>query len=137
MSYTHSGRSPKKRRSATSKSRGTGSRSSKRSAEAVQPRVEDLKIHHGDARGVFYDICKTPQEAQHLTLRSELIIEIRELLRRRQLTQARAAKLFGVTQPRISDLMRGKIDLFSLDTLINMLTRAGVAVHLVVEQSAA
>ena len=46
------------------------------------------------------------------------------------MTQARAAKLLGVTQPRISDLMRGKIDLFSLETLIDMLARAGAHVKL-------
>jgi predicted XRE-type DNA-binding protein len=88
-------------------------------------------------KSVFFDICDTPEEAYNLTLRSELMVQIEQLIRRRNLTQGRAAKLFGVTQPRISDLIRGKIDLFSLESLINMLTRAGIAVHLVVEQSAA
>lgn len=46
------------------------------------------------------------------------------------LTQAQAARLLGVTQPRISDLMRGKIDLFSLDTLVNMLAAAGMKVEM-------
>jgi predicted XRE-type DNA-binding protein len=52
------------------------------------------------------------------------------------LSQSRAAKLFGVTQPRISDLVRGKIDLFSIDTLVNMLTAAGMHVELRVADAA-
>jgi len=88
-------------------------------------------------RSVFFDICDTPEEAHNLTLRSELMNQISEIIVRRKLTQSRAAKLFGVTQPRVSDLTRGKIDLFSLESLIDMLTRAGVAVHLIFEQSAA
>jgi predicted XRE-type DNA-binding protein len=52
--------------------------------------------------------------------------ELVRLIRERKLTQNSAAKLFGVTQPRISDLVRGKIDLFSIDTLVSMLARAGM-----------
>jgi predicted XRE-type DNA-binding protein len=52
------------------------------------------------------------------------------LIAREKLTQAQAAKLFGVTQPRISDLMRGKIDLFSLDMLVNMLATAGMRIDM-------
>jgi predicted XRE-type DNA-binding protein len=53
------------------------------------------------------------------------------------LTQKRAAERLGVTQPRISDLMRGKINLFSLDTLITMLTQAGLKVDVKVSRPAA
>jgi len=52
----------------------------------------------------------------------------------RGLTQAKAAQLFGVTQPRISDLVRGKIDLFSIDGLVDMLARARCRVSLVVRE---
>ena len=52
------------------------------------------------------------------------------------LTQGQAAKQFGVTQPRISDLMRGKIDLFSLDTLVNMLAAAGLRVEMKLKKAA-
>ena len=52
------------------------------------------------------------------------------------LTQARAAKQFGVTQPRISDLMRGNIYLFSLDTLVNMLAAAGLRVEIKLRKAA-
>jgi predicted XRE-type DNA-binding protein len=51
----------------------------------------------------------------------------------RGLTQARAARLFGVTQPRISDLVRGKFELFSVDTLINMLAAGGYRVEVAVK----
>jgi predicted XRE-type DNA-binding protein len=54
------------------------------------------------------------------------------LIEARKLTQAQAATLFGVTQPRVSDLVRGKIDRFSIDTLVGMLGHAGVRVQIVV-----
>lgn len=83
---------------------------------------------------VFRDIGFGAEEAENLRLRSELMIHIRELIERRRLTQAAAAKLFGVTQPRVSDLVRGRIDLFSIDTLVRMLAKAGVHVRLVVRR---
>jgi predicted XRE-type DNA-binding protein len=55
---------------------------------------------------------------------------LRQLLVERKLTQAAAARVFDVTQPRISDLVRGKIELFSIDTLVDMLARAGVRVDI-------
>jgi len=84
---------------------------------------------------VFRDLGFDDQEAENLRLRSELMIHVRKLIECRGLTQAAAAKLFGVTQPRVSDLVRGRIDLFSLDTLVNMLAAAGVHVKLVVKRS--
>lgn len=71
-----------------------------------------------------------PREAANLRARSELMIALKEHLQASKMTQARAARLLGVTQPRVSDLMRGKIDLFSLETLIDMLARAGASVKL-------
>ena len=59
--------------------------------------------------------------------RSELMMHLTEVIRDRGMTQSDAAELFGVTQPRISDLMRGKINLFSLDTLIDMAATAGMS----------
>ena len=72
----------------------------------------------------------TPEAAQNMTLRSDLMITLEEHIKRNKLTQTQAAALFGVTQPRVSDLMRGKIDLFSLDSLINMAVAAGMKVEL-------
>ena len=90
----------------------------------------DVKITPSSGN-VFADLGFSEEEAEHLRLRSTLMIEIRKLIEERDLTQAEAAKLFGVTQPRISNLVRGRIDLFSLDTLVGMLARAGVHVDIV------
>jgi predicted XRE-type DNA-binding protein len=79
---------------------------------------------------VFRDIGFGAKEAESLRMRAELMVEVRRLIRARKLTQRSAAKLLGVTQPRISDLIRGKIDLFSIDTLVNMLARGGIRVQL-------
>jgi predicted XRE-type DNA-binding protein len=70
------------------------------------------------------------EEAENIKLRSSLMITLKAHLIRTGLSQAQIAKLFGVTQPRVSALMRGKIDLFSLETLIDMLARAGAHVKL-------
>ena len=69
-----------------------------------------------------------PAEAEHLRIRADLMIELTRIIQARGLTQVTAAKLLRVTQPRVSDLMRGKIDRFSIDTLVEMLTHAGAAV---------
>jgi len=77
---------------------------------------------------VFEDLGFPPEEAEHLKLRSDLMIHLRKVIEAKKLKQAEAAKLFGVTQPRISDLVQGKIHLFSIDTLVDMLAHAGVRV---------
>lgn len=79
---------------------------------------------------VFADLGFDKQTAENLRLRAELMIELREVIQRKDLTQAQAARLFGVSQPRISDLVRGKIALFTIDMLVNMLARAGKKVVL-------
>ena len=85
---------------------------------------------------VFRDLGFPAEEAEHLRLRSLLMVEVRKLIERRGLTQKEAALLFGVTQPRISDLVRGKIELFSLDMLVNMASAAGLNVQLHVRKAA-
>jgi len=82
---------------------------------------------------VFRDLGFDPQEAENLRLRADLMIQLTKLIDAKRLTQARAAKLFGVTQPRVSDLVRGRIELFSIDSLVEMLGRAGARVSLVVK----
>jgi predicted XRE-type DNA-binding protein len=77
---------------------------------------------------VFVDLGFDPEEAAHLEIRSSLMFSIRKLIQDQGLTQAKAARLLGVTQPRISDLVRGRIDLFSIDSLVDMLARAGIKV---------
>ncbi|MBC7548355.1 MAG: XRE family transcriptional regulator [Polaromonas sp.] len=68
----------------------------------------------------------TPQQAASMRVRSELMMGLTEVIREKGMTQGDAASLFGVTQPRVSDLMRGKINLFSLDHLIDMAAIAGM-----------
>ncbi len=75
-------------------------------------------------------IMDTPQEALNMKLRSELMLQIRQTIEVNSWTQKKAAKKLGVTQPRISDLLRGKIDLFSLDMLVNMLASMGNEVEI-------
>lgn len=79
---------------------------------------------------VWDAIEDTAQEAENMKLRSALMAQLREHIVRAGLTQAQAAELFGVTQPRVSDLMRGKINLFALDALVNMAAAAGLHVEM-------
>ncbi len=84
---------------------------------------------------VFEDLGFPKGEAQNLKVRSALMAVIRAIIDEEGLTQARAAKLFGVTQPRISDLVRGKIDLFSIDALVNMVAASGRHIDISIEVS--
>lgn len=70
-------------------------------------------------------------EAASMKLRAELANEVIEQLRSQKLTQSKAAERLGVTQPRISDLMRGRLDLFSLDALVDMADKIGLQTRLV------
>lgn len=81
---------------------------------------------------VFQDVGFAPEDAINLQLRSTLMIQLRKRLTLLAVTQAQAARLLGVSQPRVSDLMRGKIDRFSVDTLIKLLGKAGAEVRVVV-----
>lgn len=83
---------------------------------------------------VFKDLGFSDDEAENLKIRADLMIELTKLIEAQELTQTAAAELLGVTQPRVSDLMRGKIDRFSVDTLIEMLGHAGACVSFVVTQ---
>ena len=82
---------------------------------------------------VFRDLGFSRQEAEHLKIRSDLMIRLTRFIEAGNLTQAQAARLLGVTQPRISDLVRGKIDRFSVDSLIEMLGRTGARIAVVVK----
>lgn len=79
----------------------------------------------------------TPQQAASMRTRSELMMALQEWVKAEELTQAGAAGLFGVTQPRVSDLMRGRINLFSTDTLIDMAATAGLSPHITIKKSSA
>jgi predicted XRE-type DNA-binding protein len=85
---------------------------------------------------VWDAIEDSPEEAENMKLRSGLMRALKQHLVRTGLSQAEAAKLFGVTQPRVSDLMRGKINLFGLDALVNMAAAAGMHVEMRVTAAA-
>ena len=94
-----------------------------------------IKITKG-SHNVFRDLGFSAVEAEHLRVRAELMLALERLIARRRLAQARAAKLLGVSQPRVSDLVRGRVHRFSIDALVDMLARAGVKVHFTTERSA-
>jgi predicted XRE-type DNA-binding protein len=75
-------------------------------------------------------------QAENLKLRSAMMMALKAHIKRQGLSQAEAATLLGVTQPRVSDLMRGKIDLFGLDTLVNMIAAAGMHIDLKIRDAA-
>ena len=86
---------------------------------------------------VWDAIEDTPAEAENMKLRSELMLALKNHIAHAEMSQQEAAQLFGVTQPRISDLMRGKINLFGLDALVNMAAAAGLHVELRIHQEPA
>jgi len=82
------------------------------------------------ADSVFGDLGFDQGTAENLRIRADLMMAVEQFIQREGLTQAEAAERLDVTQPRISDLVRGKIDRFSIDTLVNMLSRAGVRISI-------
>jgi predicted XRE-type DNA-binding protein len=82
---------------------------------------------------VFRDLGFRREEAEHLLVRADLMIQVQKLIASRRLKQRQVAKVLRVSQPRVSDLLRGRIDLFSTDALIDMLTRLGARVRLSVK----
>ena len=96
-----------------------------------------MKQHKGKhGVDVFTDLGFVPAEAENLRIRSAMMRALVGFIREKKLTQARAAKLLGITQPRVSDLMRGKIHLFSIDNLVVLLAAAGLRVDLKVKTAA-
>lgn len=86
---------------------------------------------------VWDAIEDTPEEAENMKLRSVLMMALKDHIVRVGLSQSQAAKLFSVTQPRVSDLMRGKINLFTIDALVNMVVAAGLHVEMRVQEAEA
>lgn len=82
---------------------------------------------------VFRDLGFSADEADHLRVRSELMAKVQKVIVAGGLKQAEVAELLGVTQPRVSDLMRGRIDLFNVETLIDMLAKLGIRTKLVLQ----
>ncbi len=94
-----------------------------------------LKMTLGSGN-VFLDLGFAKDEAESLKLRTELMLRIEDFYRKSGMTQAKAAKVLGLATPRLNALLKGKIGLFSLDTLVKIATRAGLSVRLVVKKAA-
>jgi predicted XRE-type DNA-binding protein len=84
---------------------------------------------------VFRDIGFAPGEAEHLLVRADLLIKVQKVIESKRLTQAELAKTLRITRPRVSELLKGRIDLFTTDALIDILARLGVRVRLVLQPS--
>ena len=84
---------------------------------------------------VFLDLGFPPQEAEHLLVRSDLMIQVQKVITSPGLKRAGAAQLLRLTEARLSDLLQGRIDLFTTDELIDVLARVGVQVRLVLKAS--
>ncbi len=85
---------------------------------------------------VWDAIEENAEDAANMTMRSEVMTAINEAVRGWSTTQARAARRLGITQPRLNDLLQGKINKFSLDTLLTLATRAGLKVKIDVRSAA-
>ncbi len=83
---------------------------------------------------VFDALADTPAEAANMTARADLLLAIRERVRTWGLTQEEAAARLGLTRPRLNDLMRGKLEKFSLDALVNIAATAGFKLHIELEE---
>jgi predicted XRE-type DNA-binding protein len=87
-------------------------------------------VEQQEFSNVWDALADTPEEAANMTMRSDLMIVIQQKVSGWNITQAEAARRLGVTQPRLNDLLRSKIDKFSLDTLIALARHAGIKVRL-------
>ena len=88
------------------------------------------------SENVFVDCGFPPAEAENLRIRAKMMMALTGYIQERKITQSRAARIMGVSQPRIPDLMRGKIHLFSIDNLVVLLAAAGLRVDLKVKKAA-
>jgi len=94
-----------------------------------------LKMTRGSGN-IFRDLGFSKTEAENLRLRSELMMRIDDFFQNSGMTQAAGAKVLGLTQPRLNALLKGRIDQFSLDALVNIASRAGLNVRLVIKKAA-
>src|SRR5437667_12186691 len=83
----------------------------------------------------FRNLGFSKEEAEHLVIRADLLIQIQKVVTARRLKQAQLAKLLQVSQPRVSDLLRGRLHLFSIETLIDMPGRPGVRLRFQMKQT--
>jgi predicted XRE-type DNA-binding protein len=94
------------------------------------------KLEMREFANVWDAVADTPEEAANLTVRSDLMDEIEAIIKKKGWTQKEAAKRCGVTQPRINDLLRGRIARFSLDALVNIASALGRKVRVTLDDAA-
>ena len=94
------------------------------------------KVRRRKFANVWDALEDTPAEAANMTMRSDLLIALRQRIASWKVTQGEAARRLQITQPRLNDLLRGRIEKFSLDTLINLAARADIHVRLRIEKAA-
>jgi predicted XRE-type DNA-binding protein len=94
------------------------------------------KLEFEEFENVWDALADTPEEAANLTLRSDLMRKIETIVKKNNWTQAEAAKRCGVTQPRINDLLRGRISRFSIDALVNIASALGRKVRVSLDDAA-
>ncbi len=97
--------------------------------------MNDFKITKSSGN-VFLDIGFSAEEAQNLMLRAQTMFAIADWFTASGMTQKEGAKALGITQPRLNQLLKNKINLFSLDALVSMATRAGMRVGLTIKPEA-
>jgi predicted XRE-type DNA-binding protein len=122
-----------KRRSRSHKHRvARGARGGAQDRRATTPLARSAHVTRPGGN-VFADLGFPADEAENLKMRARLMTELRDVIA--YMTQVDAAELLGVSQPRVSDLMRGKIGLFTIDALVNMLAHAGVRLRVSLTRS--
>ena len=94
------------------------------------------KLKTEEFANVWDALADTPEESANLTLRSELMTRIEAIVKKNRWTQAEAAKRCGITQPRLNDLLRGRISRFSLDALVNIVSKLGCRVTVKIGRAA-
>jgi predicted XRE-type DNA-binding protein len=99
-------------------------------------RAKEIEVVRG-SENVFADLGFSPEEAVNLKIRADLMLDLKRYIQKQSWTQVEAAAFFEETQPRISNLLNGDINRFSIDKLIIMLTKAGMQVKIEIIPQAA
>jgi predicted XRE-type DNA-binding protein len=93
-------------------------------------------LKHQRFTNVWDALEDDPATAANMTMRSDLMIALQRRIEDWQLTQTQAARRLAITQPRLNDLLRGRINKFSLDTLVSLANRAGIRLRLHIDKAA-
>jgi predicted XRE-type DNA-binding protein len=136
MYSTRSKRKLRKLPSKISRSAGSVAKQRKKFTSKRENESSNKSVIKGSSN-VFEDLGFDQAEAANLKIRADLMLDLRRHIQKSGWTQAQAAEFFGETQPRISNLLKGEINRFSVDKLIVMLARAGITVQVETKQRAA